>query len=70
VDCFSLIGLVLIALFNFLLFIRKINRPWYLIWGLVFYELSLWLYHPIPIYLLINTVTLGFVAYGALREPP
>lgn len=71
-DVFGLIGLVLIATFNYLLFISGINRPWWLVWGLLAYEISLILYHPVPIYLAINTLTLGFVIYGLNRpkEPP
>lgn len=75
-DAFALIGLILIAYFNFTFFVRGEYHPWWLLLGLVCHTLSLLLNLAIPVvkvYLVINLVSLFSVIYGTCRkkkQPP
>jgi hypothetical protein len=76
-DAFALIGLVLIAWFNYSFFVKQEYNPWWLLIGLLCHTLSLLMHLTadpiIKVYLVINLVSLFSVTYGTCRkkkQPP
>jgi len=66
----DVVGMLLVLTFNFLFFVRKDYRPWYLACGLVVITFSIWLYNPSATGAIwFNLISLACILYGIYNPP-